>query len=304
MPGEELGVWPPFRPPAPELQDGIMLKDLMQKAGTIGVVLAGIAVVMILFFGFNRVDEYEVAVKRNPVTGAVGEAPYRQGLYHSILRSWTNYSTREIQYPAAGGSERLTALTSDQLQIEVDAAFRYRIDPDSAVGLYLQIGEPAAIHGFVYNTYRSAVRDAVAEIPAAAILSRDRAAIGDRIDELMATGLAPRGIYVTDFFVREIVPPATLREAIENKLSREQQVQAEAYQTQVVAEQANQKRAEAEGIRDAQDIIATSLTGVSGQRYLYWRYLEVLGEVANGQNNMVIAPTEGGIPIFFTPDSQ
>lgn len=249
-------------------------------------------------------NEYEVAVKRNPVTGAVGDTPYRQGLYHSILRSWTNYSTREIQYPQEGGSERLVALTSDQLQIEVDAAYRYRLEPDSAVNLYLQIGEPGAIHGFVYNTYRSAVRDAVAEIAAASVLSQDRATIGVRIEELMAQGLEPRGIHITDFFVREIVPPATLREAIEAKLAREQQVQAEGYQTQVVAEQANQKRAEAEGIRDAQDIIATSLTGVSGQRYLYWRYLEVLGEVATGQNNMVIAPTEGGIPIFFTPDNQ
>jgi len=281
-----------------------MLKDMMQKASAAGFALAGIALVLILFFGFNRVNEYEVAVKRNPVTGAVGDAPYRQGLYHSILRSWTNYSTREIQYPREGGSERLVALTSDQLQIEVDAAYRYRLEPDSAVNLYLQIGEPGAIHGFVYNTYRSAVRDAVAEISAAAVLSQDRATIGVRIEELMARGLEPRGIHITDFFVREIVPPATLREAIEAKLAREQQVQAEGYQTQVVAEQANQKRAEAEGIRDAQDIIATSLTGVSGQRYLYWRYLEVLGEVAVGQNNMVIAPTEGGIPIFFTPDSQ
>jgi regulator of protease activity HflC (stomatin/prohibitin superfamily) len=281
-----------------------MLKDMMQKASAAGFVLAGIALVLVLFFGFNRVNEYEVAVKRNPVTGAVGENPYRQGLYHSILRSWTNYSIREVQYPREGGAERLTALTADQLQIEVDAAFRYRIEPDSAVSLYLQIGEPAAIHNFVYNTYRSAVRDAVAEIAAAAVLSQDRATIGMRIEELMAERLEPRGIYITDFFVREIVPPATLREAIEAKLAREQQVQAEGYQTQVVAEQANQKRAEAEGIRDAQDIIATSLTGVSGQRYLYWRYLEVLGEVANGQNNMVIAPTEGGIPIFFTPDSQ
>jgi regulator of protease activity HflC (stomatin/prohibitin superfamily) len=281
-----------------------MLKDMMQKASAAGFVLAGIALVLVLFFGFNRVNEYEVAVKRNPVTGAVGENPYRQGLYHSILRSWTNYSAREVQYPREGGAERLTALTADQLQIEVDAAFRYRIEPDSAVSLYLQIGEPAAIHNFVYNTYRSAVRDAVAEIAAAAVLSQDRATIGMRIEELMAERLEPRGIYITDFFVREIVPPATLREAIEAKLAREQQVQAEGYQTQVVAEQANQKRAEAEGIRDAQDIIATSLTGVSGQRYLYWRYLEVLGEVANGQNNMVIAPTEGGIPIFFTPDNQ
>ena len=281
-----------------------MLQNLMQKAGSAGIVLAGVALVAILFFGFNRVNEYEVAVKRNPVTGAVGDVPYRQGLYHSILRSWTNYSTREIQYPREGGSERLVALTADQLQIEVDAAYRYRLEPDSAVDLYLTIGEPGAIHGFVYNTYRSAVRDAVAEIPAASILSQDRAAIGIRIEELMSERLEPRGIYITDFFVREIVPPTTLRDAIEAKLSREQQVQAEGYQTQVVAEQANQKRAEAQGIRDAQEIIATSLTGVSGQRYLYWRYLEVLSEVAAGQNNLVIAPTEGGIPIFFTPDRQ
>jgi regulator of protease activity HflC (stomatin/prohibitin superfamily) len=281
-----------------------MLRNLVHRAGAAGGILLAIALVLLLFFGFNRVNEYEVAVRKNPLTGAVSPTPYRQGLYHSILRSWTNYSTREVQYPREGGSERLTALTSDQLQIEVDAAFRYRLEPDSVVNLYLNIGEPAAIHTFVYNTYRSAVRDAVAEVAAAAVLSRDRASIGDRIEGLMAERMTPRGIQITDFFVREIVPPATLREAIEQKLAREQQVQAEAYQTQVVAEQANQKRAEAEGIRDAQDIIATSLTGVSGQRYLYWRYLEVLGEVAEGENNMVIAPTEGGIPIFFTPDRQ
>ncbi len=166
------------------------------------------------------------------------------------------------------------------------------------------MGSPGDIHSYVYNTYRSAVRDAIAEVEASNILSSDRATIGDRIEDLMDQSLTVKGIVVTDFFVREIEPPETIREAIENKLAREQQVQAEAYETQVVEEQANQKRAEAAGIRDAQEIIATSLTGVQGQRYLYWRYLEVLGEVGSGSNNLVIAPTEGGVPIFFTPDSQ
>ena len=281
-----------------------MLKRLLQQAGTVGAGIAILAVILLFFFGFNRVDQYEVAVKRNPVTGAVSNTSYHQGLYHSILRSWTNYSTREIQYPREGAAERLTALSSDQLQIGVDAAYRYRINGDSVVNLYLTIGGPADIHAYVYNTYRSAVRDAIAEVAAAQILSSDRATIGDRIERLMATRLEPRGILVTDFFVREIEPPETIRQAIENKLAREQQVQAEAYQTQVVQEQANQKRAEAAGIRDAQEIIATSLTGVQGQRYLYWRYLEVLGEVGGGSNNLVIAPTEGGVPIFFTPDRQ
>ena len=43
-----------------------MLENLMQKAGAAGIVLAGAALVAVLFFGFNRVNEYEVGVRRNP----------------------------------------------------------------------------------------------------------------------------------------------------------------------------------------------------------------------------------------------
>lgn len=272
------------------------------RLSTIAAAVAAVLVMIIFAFGFNRVNQYQVAVKRNPVTGSVGSRPYSQGLYHSILRSWTNYPLREIQYPREGQSDQLTALSSDQLQIAVDAAFRYRIVPDSVVSLYLTVGEPRAVDAYVYNTYRSSVRDAIAEMVAADILSQERASIGVRIRTIMSERLSPRGIEVTDFFVREVTPPETLRQAIEAKLAREQQVQSEKFQTQVVAEQANQKRAEAEGIRDAQQVIASSLEGVRGQRYLYWRYLEMLGEVGQGQNNMVIAPTEGGIPLFFTPN--
>lgn len=272
------------------------------RLGALGAGVGLFLVLVLLAFGFNRVDEFEVAVKRNPVTGAVAERPYRQGLYHSILRSWTNYPLREVQYPASGQSERLEALTADQLQISVDAAYRYRLNPDSAVHLYLTVGNEAQVASFVYNTYRSAIRDAISEIEASEILSTERAGISTRIEELMTARLRPRGVEITDFFVREVVPPETIRNAIEAKLAREQQVQAEEYETQVVVEQANQLRAEAAGIRDAQEVISASLSGQSGQRYLYWRYLEMLGKIGEGQNNLVIAPTEGGIPLFFTPD--
>jgi len=277
------------------------MKPVAQRATAIIVGFGLFLILVIAMVGFNRIDEYEVGVKKNPITGSVSSQPYRQGLYHAVLRSWTNYSLREVQYPPEGRSERLQALTSDQLTIGIDAAFRYKLNPDSVVQLYLTVGAPSDIHSFVYNTYRSAARDAVAEVNATEILSQQRMGMGDRIRGIMDQKLSPRGIEVTEFFVRDIEPPDALRVAIESKLAREQQVQAESYQTQVVVEQANQKRAEAEGIRDAQDIIAASLTGISGQRYLYWRYLEMLGEIGQGTNNMVIAPTEGGIPLFFTP---
>lgn len=274
------------------------------RLSAVGAALAFFVVMVLFVFGFNRVDEYEVAVKRNPVTGSVAATPFGQGLYHSILRAWTNFPLREVQYPDEGRSERLSALTSDQLEIEVDAAYRYRLQPDSAVHLYMTVGSFNAVRAFVYNTYRSAIRDAISEIEASNILSTERAGIAGRIETLMEERLSPRGIAVTDFFVREILPPETIRQAIESKLAREQQVESEVYQTEVVIEVANQARAEAAGIRDAQDIIAESLAGVTGQRYLYWRYLEMLGKIGEGSNNMVIAPTEGGIPLFFTPNSS
>lgn len=267
----------------------------MTTAGILGLIA------LLTTTGCTRVDTYEVAVKKNAVTGEVSDETYGQGLYHAIFRDWTTYPRREIQYPEESRSERLTALTSDQLTIAIDAAYRYRVVPDSALDLYLTVGDMGEVHQFVYNTYRSAARDAVANIAAADLLSRERAGIGGQIRTIMTTRLNPRGIEITDFFVRDIEPPPAIREAIEQKLAREQQVQAEAYQTQVVEEQANQRRAEAEGIRDAQQTISESLSGVSGQRYLYWRYIEALMEVGQGENNLVIAPTEGGVPVFVTP---
>jgi prohibitin 1 len=274
------------------------------RIATAAVAVGLVAALSMATSACTRVDTYEVAVKKNAVTGAVSQQIFGQGLYHSIFRDWTTYPRREIQYPDESRSERLTALTSDQLTIAIDAAYRYRVVPDSVLDLYLTVGDIADVHQFVYNTYRSAARDAVANIAAADILSRERAGIGEQIRNIMTSRLNPRGIVITDFFVRDIEPPPAIRQAIEQKLAREQQVQAEAYQTQVVEEQANQRRAEAEGIRDAQQTISESLAGVSGQRYLYWRYIEALMEVGKGDNNLVIAPTEGGVPVFVTPGTR
>ncbi len=56
------------------------LSKTFRGAGAIGGGVLVLIVAMMLLFGFNRVDDFEVAVKRNPVTGAVDPIPYRQGL--------------------------------------------------------------------------------------------------------------------------------------------------------------------------------------------------------------------------------
>lgn len=260
---------------------------------TIGALLVALGL-----SGCITVDTNEVAVKRNAVTGAVATQVYGQGFHHRIMRSWTRYDLREIQLPGQGATDIVDVLTSDQLRVEVDASFRFRIDPQRARDIYLEIGSPVAVTGFVFNAFRSAVRDAVSEIAAADILSQERAGVGGRIQQLMTARVEPRGIFITDFFLRGIDPPETIRVAVEQKLAREQQVEAEGYQTQVVREQANQRRAEAEGIRDAQNIIAASLVGEEGRAYLAYEGLQALKAAAMGENNVIISPSEGGVPLM------
>ena len=248
----------------------------------------------------TTVTDYEVAVLENPITGKVDRSSFGQGLYFQtpalFWKKYSTYETREIQFPLEGGSERAQALTSDQLTIAVDAAYRYQVLPDKAVDLYLTVGDMRDVREYVYTSYRTALRDAIAELTGAQILSTDRLGVADKVEELMEE-LRPKGVEVVRFFVREIQPPPAVREAIELKLQREQEVQAQKFQTDIVTEQAEQKRQEALGIRDAQNIISASLTS----QYLSYYYMQTLQQVGDKEGNVIIAPTEGGNLLFTVP---
>ncbi len=274
---------------------------------SLGRSLAMVPAAAVLLFAFTlpfsctTVTDYEVAVLKNPITGNVSERSFGQGLYFAapalFWRQYFKYPTREIQYPSGGGSETAQALSADQLTISVDAAYRYRVMPEKVVDLFLTVGDMKNVNDYVYTTYRTALRDAVAELTGTEILSTDRAGIAKRVEELMDEELMPKGVEVVRFFVREIQPPATVRKAIELKLQREQEVEAQKFQTEIVKEQAEQKRQEAMGIRDAQNIIGQSLTPA----YLSYYYMQTLQKVGESAGNVIIAPTEGGNLLFSVP---
>lgn len=265
----------------------------------IGVLI--LLMVVLVPFSCTTVADYEVAVLQNPITGNVNDDSFGQGLYFSspalFWKRYFKYPTRELQYPTGGGSEIAQALTSDQLSITVDAAYRYRVVPANVVSLFLVVGDMQDVSEYVYTTYRTALRDAVAELSSTEILSTDRLQIAGRVETLMNQELSPKGIDVVRFFVREIQPPPTVKQAIELKLQREQEFQAQKFQTEIVKEQAEQKRQEAQGIRDAQDIIGQTLT----PQYLSYYYMQTLQKVGEQEGNVIIAPTEGGNLLFTVP---
>jgi hypothetical protein len=99
-------------------------------------------------------------------------------------------------------------------------------------------------------------------------------------------------IQVVDVFVRDVQAPPRVREAIEDKIEREEKVEQERFQTEIIQERALQAIEEAKGIAEAQLIISEGLTPA----YLTFHYIEQLGTLPPG--SVVYVPTEGGVPLM------
>ena len=93
--------------------------------------------------------------------------------------------------------------------------------------------------------------------------------------------------------VSNSLPPG-LYAAIEAKLRAEQQAQQMEFVLQREKKEADRKRIEAEGIRDAQRIIKEGITDGN----IEWRSLEVLREISTSPNAKLII-TDGKTPVLI-----
>ncbi len=249
-----------------------------------GVAIAGINTVVI-------VDVGEVGVKH--FLGRVDAVPLGQGI-HVInpLASVEIMSIREQSFPPSGSIEQIEAQTSEQMNVALEVSLLYRIDPARAPDLFDRIGSEDLIEqSIVLNAVRNGVRDAVATKSINDIFSPDRARVAADMREAIQLKAGDR-IDVVEVFLRDVQAPATVREAIDEKLQREQQVAAEKFQTEIIEEQALQEIAAARGIAEAQRIISVGLT----PEYLMFHYIEQLGDLPAG--SVVYVPTEGSIPLM------
>jgi regulator of protease activity HflC (stomatin/prohibitin superfamily) len=249
-----------------------------------GLVAAGMNTVVVIDVG-------EVGVQH--FLGQVNETPLGQGV-HVInpLASVEIMSVREQSFPPNGGVEQIEAQTSEQMNVALEVSLLYRIDPARAPDLFARIGsEDLIVQSIVLNAVRNGVRDAVATKSINDIFSPDRATVAADMRTAIQLKAGDR-IEVVEVFLRDVQAPTAVRQAIDEKLQREQQVAAEKFQTEIIEEQALQEIAAARGLAEAQSIISVGLT----PEYLMFYYIEKLGDLPAG--SVVYVPTEGSIPLM------
>ena len=273
--------------PAGRGRSPVAVRTASVVLGLMGVVLLAASTVTVIGVG-------EVGVKH--FLGTVDPNVLEQGIHFlNPLASVEKMSIREQNYPVDGTVEQMEAQTSEQLNVALEVSLLYRFDGARAPELYQRLGTESNIRNrIVLNAVRNGVRDAIATKSINEVFSPNRRELATAMRQAIQDKAGDR-IEVLEVFVRDIQAPPTVKTAIEDKLAREQQVASERFQTEIIQEKAKQKIEEAKGIAEAQKIINVDLT----DRYLMLRYIEALQNLPEGA--LVIAPTQGGVPLLLNP---
>jgi len=189
------------------------------------------------------------------------------------------------------GNDSIAALTKEGLSVDLDITVLYHLDENKASDVYKNVGltyEEKVIRPAV----RSTIREVIAQYDAKDIYSDKRQEAAQKIFNTMSAKMSERGIVMEDVLLRNVQLPDLLANAIQEKLTAEQEAQKYDFILDREKKEKERKIIEAEGQRDAQAIINESLT----TNYLYYLYVNQLKD-REGTIYVPTSPTTG-LPLF------
>lgn len=203
---------------------------------------------------------------------------------HSVLRVPGRVVNREV---------RLELPSREGLNVAAEVSILYRVVPDSVPRLLATAGIGFE-EDMVIPVFRSASADVAAQYMAKDMHSGSRVGIEAAIRDKMMEVLARRGIVIENVLLKSIRLPADLARAVEQKLEAEQRSEQMRFVLDRERQEAERRRIEAQGVRDAQLIIAAGLS----PSVLSYQSIEAFRELARSPNTKVIV-TDGKSPIFL-----
>lgn len=188
---------------------------------------------------------------------------------------------------------RLELPSREGLNVAAEVSILYRVVPDSVPQLLATAGRDFE-EDVVIPVFRSASADVAAQFMAKDMHSGSRLAIEAAVKTKMMQTLAPRGLVVENVLLKSIRLPNDLARAVEEKLEAEQRSEQMKFVLDRERQEADRRKIEAQGIRDAQRILAEGLTPL----VLSFQSIEAFRELARSPNTKVII-TDGKSPILL-----
>ena len=257
----------------------------MVRKNVIGIL--GMALAFLLT-SCATIKQGEVGVKRK--LGTYSDVPYTNGLkvFNPFVSRIIKVSTQTENLEVG-----LNIPSKEGLTIGSEVSILYNIDGKKAPDLLRNIGTEYE-RNIILPVFRSAVADVTSRFYAKDMHTGERATIEKAIKEQMMALMEGKGIEVEAVLLKSIQLPRSLAKAIENKLEAEQQAQQMEFVLDQEKREAERKRVEAAGIRDAQIIIAEGLDA----KILQFKSIEAFQELAKSPNAKIIV-TDGDLPMIM-----
>jgi prohibitin 1 len=250
---------------------------------------------MLLFFlaSCTVVRQGEVGIKRK--VGKLEEKIYQPGAvgYNPFTTRILKMSTQTENVEVS-----LDLPSKEGLTIRSQISILYHIKSEAAPKILQTVGMGYE-NTLILSVFRSAAADVTSRFMAKDMHTGERAIIEKQIKDLMDKQLAQRGFEIEAVLLKSIQLPAGLSQAIQQKLEAEQEAQRMEFVLDRERREAERRKIEAEGVRDAQKIVSEGLN----ELYIRWKSLEVFKQLASSNNTKVVI-TDGKTPMLIDTNDK
>jgi prohibitin 1 len=253
--------------------------------------VAAVFAVLALLQCFTQIPAGHVGVV--DFFGVVSDQTLRSGINPvNPLARVIKYSIQTQEH-----KETMQVLSREGLTIGLEVSVLYRLNPDSAAGVYKTVAGGDYQTIILIPQFRSICRAVTASFQASALYSTEREALGASIQTELAKTVAPRGVTIENTPIRNVALPTQLTDAIEQKQRADQESQRMEFVLTKEKQEADRKRIEAKGIADFQAIVAAGIS----EQLLRWKGIEATEKIASSPNTKVVIVGSGkdGLPIIL-----
>ncbi len=217
---------------------------------------------------------------------------YGQGFH--VIAPWNHMFIYDVR--TNEGLEKMTVLSKNGLNIQVELSYRYNPLPAQIGFLHDEIG-PNYLNRIIIPEIRSATREVIGKYLPEELYSSKRETIQDEIFQRTSENISEKHLELDAILIREVELPTTLQEAIERKLKEEQASLEYEFRLERERKEAERKVIEAQAKADANKILNASLT----DKILQDKGIEATLELAKSTNSkvVIVGGQEGGLPLIL-----
>lgn len=220
------------------------------------------------------------------------EPPLGEGFH--LVAPWNKVYVYEVRRQEL--FEKMKVLSSNGLDIQLDASAWYKPEYNELGKLHQEIGENY-LNRIILPAIRSAARSVVGRYTPEQLYSSKRDAIQKEIYEETKKIVESQNIILDEILVRDVTLPPTIKEAIERKLRQEQESLEYEFRLEKAQKEAERQRIEAQGKADANRILSASLN----EKILQDKGIEATTQLAESPNSkvVIIGSGDSGLPIIL-----